>query len=73
MEIVKDEPVLKVGTTLKKGAVGGVVGVIAVGIVACFPGLTPEQQRVAIIGVIAVLEVARNTLKRLFPRVFKFF
>ena len=73
MEIEKELPVLELKKTLKKGLGGGSVGVVALAVMACFHGLSPEQYNAGLVVSIGILEVLRNTLKRVFPRLFSFF
>jgi hypothetical protein len=58
---------------IKKGVSGGVTASIALFIVSCFGGLSPEQQQAGVVVGVSVLEILRNVLKCKFPKIFSFF
>jgi len=55
--------------SLKKGVSGGVVASIALALLSCFHGLTPEQQQAGVIVSIVGIEALRNFFKKKFPRI----
>lgn len=59
--------------SVKKGLSGGVVASVALGLMSCFSGLTPEQQQAGVVLSISILEILRNVLKKKFPKIFSFF
>jgi len=60
-------------TTIKKGVSGGLVATIALAVMSCFHGLTPEQQSAGVVVSISLIESLRNILKKKFPSIFGFF
>jgi hypothetical protein len=71
-EIAKEES-FKVMTNLKKGVSGSVVVSLALVVMSCIHGLTPEQQQAGLVLVTGILESARNILKKKLPRLFSWF
>ena len=70
MKIVDDYPVVKISTAAARGVSGGLTGVIAVGVVSLFHGLSVAQEGACIIAVTAVLGSVRHFLKIRFSRFF---
>ena len=72
-KIAPDPTIVNPVMSIKKGVSGSVVAALALGVVSCFHGLTPEQSNAGTVLVIGVIESLRNVIKRKFPHIFPFF
>jgi len=68
-KIIQEEG-FKIMTTFRKGVSGGVIASIALAVLSCFHGLTPEQQQAGFVVSVGVLEALRNIFKKKLPHLF---
>jgi len=67
---IEKEAEYRIMSTAKKGVSGGIVAAVALAIISCFHGLTPEQNQAGVVISVAALEALRNLLKKKLPGIF---